>query len=140
MKPETPMKPTATPPRHPRSLLRIALLALSLGAPAWSASAAPAEAALTLAQRKGCTACHDVGGGHSSLDDSLPIGPSWQEVAARYAGQPGAERRLVRTLRQGSNPARTHWRGEVSGRAMPAQGPQLTADEARRLVRWILSM
>lgn len=128
-------------PRSASTALAALALAVAAGAcaPAQAASST-VPSALKLAQHKGCTQCHSVDSARSSLDDSLPVGPSWQEVAARYTGQADAERRLMRTLRQGSNPARTHWRGEVAGRVMPAQGPRLSADEARRLVRWILAL
>ena len=42
-----------------------------------------------LAERSGCTQCHAVQGAGSSLDEGLPVGPTWQEVAARYQGQRG---------------------------------------------------
>ena len=50
-------------------------------------TAAPALASLELAQKNACTACHAV--------DKKLVGPSYQDVAAKYKGnakaEPGAE-------------------------------------------------
>ena len=75
-----------------------------------------------LAKRSACLACHGV--------DKRLVGPSFQEVSARYRGQPDAEAKLVDKVRAGGSGA---W-GSV---AMPPNAA-LAHDDARALVRWIL--
>lgn len=105
------------------------------------ARAAPTDEAMReLAQRRGCTQCHSIEAKASPLDDDLPVGPSWQEVAAKYQARPGAQKRLVQAVRQGSNPQRAHWRGQVAGKTMPPNAARVSEDEARQLVRWILAL
>jgi cytochrome c len=77
---------------------------------------------LELARAASCTACHGV-------TEKL-VGPGFREVASRYAGDAGAESRLVGKIKAGGTGA---W-GAV---AMPAQ-PQVKDSEARALVQWIL--
>ena len=70
--------------------------------------AAPAMADLALAKAKNCMACHSV--------DKKLVGPSYKEVAAKYAGQKDAEATLVTHVMKGSKgvwgavpmPANTH--------------------------------
>ena len=95
---------------------------------------------LALATRSGCMQCHAVGSQTSTLEEGLPVGPSWQEVAARYQGQRGVAARLVRAVRSGSDPQRAHWRGQVAGKAMPPNAVAISEADARRLVRWILAL
>jgi cytochrome c len=105
-----------------------------------SAAHARDELMQALAQRSGCTQCHSIGADRSALDDTLPLGPSWQEVAAKYQGQRGAARQLVRAVRAGSSADSAHWRGQVAGQAMPPNAVVVSERDARRLVRWILSL
>ena len=63
---------------------------------AGTAFAQSADAALELAKKNGCLACHSL--------DSKMVGPSWKDVGRKYAGDAGAEadallaavRRIVR--------------------------------------------
>jgi cytochrome c551/c552 len=59
------------------------------------------------------------------------VGPGFREVATRYAGDAGAEARLVARVKAGGTGA---W-GSVP---MPAQ-PQVKDADARALVQWILA-
>jgi cytochrome c len=59
------------------------------------------------------------------------VGPGFREVATRYAGDAGAESRLVAKVRSGGTGA---WGAMV----MPAQ-TQVKESEARALVQWILA-
>jgi cytochrome c551/c552 len=77
---------------------------------------------IQLARDKACFACHAV--------DKRVVGPAFQEVAARYKGQPDAEARLLDKLRKGGSGA---W-GSIP---MPANG-DLAETDARTLIRWIL--
>lgn len=100
------------------SNFRLALL-LSLAATAGTASAQ-----MELAQKKNCLACHQI--------DKKVVGPSYKDVAAKYAGQADAVDKLtVKVLKGGS--------GVWGSMLMPAN-PQVTEAEAKQLVQWILTL
>jgi cytochrome c len=84
---------------------------------------APAFANADLAQKKNCLACHAV--------DKKVIGPSYQEVAAKYAGQKDAADKLAQKILKGGSGV---W-GPVP---MPAN-TQVNEAEAKTLATWILS-
>ena len=94
-------------------------LILALGA----AVAAPAFANADMAKAKGCLACHAV--------DKKILGPSYKDVAAKYAGQKDAAAKLADKVLKGGSGV---W-GQVP---MPANA-QVSADEAKTLVAWILA-
>ncbi len=73
---------------------------------------------------KNCFACHRI--------DRNMLGPSFKSVAAKYAGENGADLKLAKIIRQGGVGA---W-GAVP---MPAQN-QVTDDEALMLARWVLQL
>ena len=95
-------------------------LILAVGAVA----STPAFANLELAQKKSCTACHAV--------DKKLVGPAYKDVAAKYAGQKDAAAKLAEKIQKGGVGA---W-GQVP---MPAN-PQVSADEAKTLEAWVLSV
>jgi cytochrome c len=84
---------------------------------------APAFANQELASKKNCLACH-------AMDKKL-VGPSYKDVAAKYAGQPDAVAKLAEKIQKGGVGA---W-GQVP---MPAN--QVTADEAKQLATWVLTI
>ena len=84
----------------------------------------PALADVALATAKNCTSCHAV--------DKKVLGPSYKEVASKYAGQADAVEKLSNKIMKGGAGA---W-GPVP---MPANS-QVNADEARKLVTWILTL
>ena len=87
-------------------------------------AATNASANLALANAKGCMACHDMG--------AKKIGPSYKEVAQKYAGQKDAPPILVKNILEGST-------GTWGDMAMPASKTMgLTEKDARKLVDWIL--
>lgn len=86
-------------------------------------AAAPAYANPQLAQQKNCLACHAV--------DKKLVGPSYKDVAAKYAGQKDAVNKLTQKVLQGGA-------GVWGAVPMPAN-PQVTEAEAKQLVQWILS-
>ncbi|WP_311221465.1 MULTISPECIES: c-type cytochrome [unclassified Acidovorax] len=93
-------------------------LALALSA------AAPAMADQALATSKNCMACHAA--------DKKLVGPSFKDVAAKYAGQAGAADKLaVKIIKGGSGV----W-GPVP---MPANA-QVNEADAKKLAGWILSL
>lgn len=88
-----------------------------------SIAAAPAFADLQLATAKNCMACHAV--------DKKLVGPSYKDIAGKYGGQADAVDKLsVKVIKGGAGA----W-GPVP---MPANA-QVTTDEAKKLVGWILT-
>jgi cytochrome c len=85
--------------------------------------AGPAFANADLAQKKNCMACHAV--------DKKLVGPAYKDVAAKYAGQKDAAAKLADKVQKGGTGV---W-GQVP---MPAN-PQVSADEAKALVAWVLT-
>ena len=77
-----------------------------------------------LAMKKNCTACHYV--------DKRKYGPSFQQVAAKYADQKNAVAVLAKKIRRGGTGV---WGQDV----MPPQ-PQVSAAEARALATYVLSV
>jgi cytochrome c len=90
---------------------------------ALATSGAFAQDAAALAKSKNCMACHAI--------DSKLVGPAYKDVAAKYAGQKGAEDKLVQKVMKGGAGV---W-GPVP---MPAN-PQVSEAEAHTLVKWVLS-
>lgn len=87
------------------------------------AVSSPALADMQLATAKNCMACHAV--------DKKLVGPSYKDVAAKYAGQKDAVEKLsIKVIKGGSGV----W-GPVP---MPANA-QVSADDAKKLVAWILT-
>jgi cytochrome c len=111
------MRGKAGPAMPARLLSTVLLTALAL------TRAAPALADGELARAKNCMACH-------TMDKKL-IGPSYKDVALKYANDRNATTRLAQKVREGSVGV---W-GQIP---MPAN-PQVSADEATRLVAWVLS-
>jgi cytochrome c len=97
-------------------------LIVTLSAAAALLAVAPAHASPDLAKAKNCTACHAV--------DKKLIGPSYKDVAAKYATDKDASAKLAKKVREGGVGV---W-GQIP---MPAN-PQVNADEAAALVKWIL--
>jgi cytochrome c len=99
--------------------MKRALFALA----ALAAISAPALADQALATAKNCMACHAT--------DKKLVGPSYKEVAAKYAGQKDATDRLsVKIIKGGAGV----W-GPVP---MPANA-QVSDAEAKKLAAWVLS-
>jgi cytochrome c len=90
---------------------------------AWAVSA-PVHADQALATAKQCMTCHAV--------DKKLVGPTYKEVAAKYAGQKDAVDKLAVKVMKGGSGA---W-GPVP---MPAN-PQVNEAEAKKLVGWILTL
>ena len=99
----------------------IAALGVLLAGPALAQSA---EAAMELAKKNGCLACHGL--------ETKMVGPSWKDVGKKYAGDAQAEAKLVAKVRKGGKGV---W-GEVP---MP---PNVTVKEAdvRTLVQYVLTL
>jgi cytochrome c len=78
----------------------------------------PAE----LAQQKGCMACHQVA--------VKVLGPAYQEVAAKYKDDVEAVEMLIGKVKGG---------GVGTWGQIPMPANNVTDDEARQLVEWVLS-
>ena len=81
-----------------------------------------AHANKTLAEKNGCLGCHAIA--------SKLVGPSYQDVAAKYADQPDAKEKLVQSIRKGGV-------GSWGQMPMPPQ-TQLSEADAKKLAAWIL--
>lgn len=77
-----------------------------------------------LAKAKNCLACHNT--------DKKVVGPSYKEVAKKYAGNKGAEAMLTEKVLKGG---KGNW-GTVP---MPPNAT-VKPEEANKLVKWILSL
>lgn len=116
----------------------LAAAALSLGTTA--ARADDHDAMLKLATASGCMTCHHIEPGAKGPDGLPPIGPAWKDVSAKYKGQKGADAKLTQTVLAGSNPYESHWKGKVSGLAMPPNAVAIKEADAKKLVKWILAL
>lgn len=84
---------------------------------------APAYASMELANKNACMGCHAAA--------TKIVGPSYAEVAKKYAGQKDAEVNLAKSIKAGGA-------GKWGPVPMPAQ-PQLSDADARKLAAWILA-
>ncbi|MBN8510240.1 MAG: c-type cytochrome [Burkholderiales bacterium] len=88
------------------------------------AASGPLQANPQLAQQRACMACHTV--------DKKVVGPSYKDVAAKYAGQAGAADKLAEKIVKGGV-------GVWGAVPMPAN-PKVSPAEAKQLAEWILSL
>ena len=100
-----------------------ALASTLLIAVAGLGAATPAMADMALATAKNCMACHAV--------EKKLVGPSYKDVAAKYAGQNDAVEKLSAKVIKGGS-------GVWGPIPMPANA-QVTPDEAKKLVTWIMT-
>jgi len=98
------------------------------------------DAMKALATTSGCLTCHHIDPGGKGPDGLAPIGPAWREVSAKYKGQKDAQAKLTHVVLTGSNPYDSHWKGKVSGLAMPPNAVAIKEADAKKLVGWILSL
>jgi len=89
------------------------------------AAVMPVQASEALAKKHLCTTCHVVKGNKT-------IGPTYADVAKKYAGQADAEAKLADKVKKGSTGV---W-GQVP---MPPNSAVPDAD-VRALVKWVLSV
>jgi cytochrome c len=84
---------------------------------------APAMADLALAKKSNCMSCHMV--------DKKMVGPSYQDVAKKYAGNADAPKMLAEKVKKGGKGT---W-GQIP---MPPNAAVKDAD-IEKLVKWILA-
>ena len=86
-------------------------------------AAGPAFADQALATSKNCMACHAT--------DKKLVGPSYKEVAAKYAGDKGAADKLAAKIVKGGA-------GVWGAVPMPANA-QVSEGDAKTLAAWVLA-
>ncbi|AOW13691.1 cytochrome C' [Hydrogenophaga crassostreae] len=91
---------------------------------AMAAISAPAMADEALAKSKNCMACHAV--------DKKLVGPSYKEVATKYAGNASAVDMLAAKIIKGGS-------GVWGAIPMPAN-TQVNEADAKKLAAWVLSL
>lgn len=99
------------------------LLALSLATLSLPTLAAEPNPTVSLMQKNGCFACHDV--------QQKVIGPAYREVANRYTGDAAAPATLLAKIKHGGS-------GVWGTAGMPPQS-HLKDDEIRAMIEWVLS-
>ena len=99
------------------AFLTITAIALAMGV----SSVAIADVALATA--KNCMACHAM--------EKKVVGPSYKDVAAKYAGQADAIAKLSGKIIKGG--------GGVWGPVPMPANAQVSADEATKLATWIMA-
>lgn len=99
------------------------LIHASLAAAVLSLTSGAALADADLAKAKACMACHAV--------DKKLVGPAYKDVAAKYAADADAAAKLAVKIQKGGVGV---W-GQIP---MPAN-PGVSAAEAERLAKWVLS-
>lgn len=91
------------------------------------------EAMMILSVRNGCPACHLM---DASPDSRLmPLAPAFREIAERYRDDADAQKKLVRSIVNGTRSATKIW-PNVNMQFMPPN-LGLARDDAESLARWI---
>ena len=93
-----------------------ALMVVGLGA------SVQAQADEALAKAKNCMSCHAI--------VKKLVGPSYKDVAAKYKGDAGAAATLAAKVKAG---------GKGTWGQIPMPPNNVTEDEAKKLVAWVLS-
>jgi cytochrome c len=99
-----------------QALFAVAALAAAAASPAWASE--------ELAKKHACVACHVVKGPKT-------VGPSYVDVAKKYAGQKDAEAKLAEKVKKGGS--------GVWGQVPMPPNPAVPDADVRALVKWILS-
>ena len=86
-------------------------------------AAAPAMADEALAKKSNCMSCHAV--------DKKVVGPSYKDVAKKYAGQADAPAKLAAKVKAGGK--------GVWGQVPMPPNPQVKDDDMKKLIAWILA-
>lgn len=84
---------------------------------------AMASAGLDLAKKSNCLACHAV--------DKKVVGPSYQDVAKKYAGDKTADAKLIEKVKKGGS-------GTWGAIPMPPNA-QVSDADIKTLVTWVLA-
>jgi cytochrome c len=82
------------------------------------------KAAEAMMAKDGCAACHSI--------DKKVVGPAYQEVAAKYKGDPNAAAMLVEKVKKGGT--------GVWGQIPMPPNAQVSDADIKALVDWILTL
>lgn len=85
----------------------------------------PAQASEDLAKKHACVACHNVKGAKT-------VGPTYVEVAKKYAGQKDAQAKLADKVKKGGT--------GVWGQVPMPPNPAVPDADVQALVKWILAV
>lgn len=107
----------------------MSVLVAALSVSVLLSAAGVAQADEALAKKKNCIACHAV--------DAKRVGPSYKEIANRYAGQKDIEARLEEKIIKGSRGA---WTKELGREVLMPPNATVKPEDATKLTRWILSL
>lgn len=88
------------------------------------AAALPVQASEELAKKYACVACHSIKGPKT-------VGPTYVDVAKKYASQKDVEAKLVDKVKKGGS--------GVWGQVPMAPNPNVPDADVRALVKWILA-
>lgn len=91
--------------------------------------AADRTAALELAKRSGCLACHSV--------TAKVVGPAWQDVSQHYQGDEGAREQLIAKVKTGG---KGNWTKVTGGVPMPPYSPRVSDEDIETLVDFVLGL
>lgn len=86
-------------------------------------TAAPAEASLDLAKKSNCLACHQV--------DKKVVGPSFQDISRKYAGNKDAAKMLAAKVKSGGK--------DVWGPVAMPPSTNVKDEDIAALVKWVLA-
>jgi cytochrome c len=108
--------------------VNIVSLLTAIQAKSWASarlqSGTPPQAGEQLTKTSDCFSCHAT--------DHIIVGPAYNAIAKKYAGQPDAAARLSRRIRDGGS-------GTWGTIRMPAH-PDLMDAQLKQVVQWILSL
>ena len=99
-------------------------LMLTAASAALLALSGVASADQALAQKNACLSCHGV--------DKKIVGPAFNEVAKKYAGDKTAQAKLVAKVKAGGK--------GVWGQIPMPPNPNVKDEDLEKLVKWVLSL
>lgn len=123
--PDAPAPHAASTPAQAAVPAPVAVQAAAAEQPKPQAVAVTGSKERELAQKNGCFACHTI--------EKKLVGPSWNEVAAKYRGKKDAETKLIAKVAKGGS-------GIWGNVPMPPNSPKVSDADTRMLVRFILSL
>jgi len=88
-----------------------------------SASAFASDEGEAVFKKSGCSTCHAVA--------KKVVGPALNSIAAKYAGDAGAQARLEKKVRNGGS-------GSFGSMPMPATGKNVSDADISTIVAWVL--
>lgn len=99
-------------------------LMLTAASAALLALSGVASADQALAQKNACLSCHGI--------DKKIVGPAFNEVAKKYAGDKTAQDKLVAKVKAGGK--------GVWGQIPMPPNPNVKDEDVEKLVKWVLSL